>query len=101
VVAAATQPGELFSELFPWLVVLLGITVVGAIVVSILRRAMRGDVDRSDDFTLQGLRDLRAQGQISEEEFQRARAAMIDRVRGATSENTASDGPENAADTPS
>jgi len=101
VVGAATQPGEFFSELFPWLVVLIGVTIVGAIVVTVLRRALRDNDGGGDDFTLQGLRDLRAQGHISEDEFQRARAAMLERLRSSASENTSGDGPENAADTPS
>ncbi|MCP3902510.1 MAG: SHOCT domain-containing protein [Planctomycetes bacterium] len=101
VLGASPQPGELFSELFPWLVVLIGVTIAGSILVSVLRRAMRGESGPVDDFTLQGLRDLRNRGLLSEDEFERARASMIERVRGATSENNDADGPENPAETPS
>ena len=89
----ASMPGSrLFSDILPWLVVLVVIVLVGAAVLFYVRRSMSSDSSASAGFTLQDLRDLHASGQISLEEFERARDAMIGRLK---PENEAEE-PENA-----
>ncbi len=46
----------------------------------LLRRAIRREPSAEGGFTLQELRDLRASGALTEEEFTRARAAVIGRL---------------------
>jgi hypothetical protein len=69
---------------------LLAFVVVGFLVIAWLRRGLT-DHDRTsndDEFTLDGLRRMRADGRITNDEFEAARAAIIARVRGSdTSEN--------------
>ncbi len=78
---AAARSSRLFSEVFPWLLVLLGIVVVGVIVLALARRYMKTTHPSSGDgFTLQELRDLHAAGELTDAQFQRARDAMIGRL---------------------
>jgi hypothetical protein len=88
--AAARPPEEGLSEVLPWLLVLLGAVIIGGIILVAVRRTLRsggGGPPADAGFTLQDLRDLHAAGELSDDEFARARDAMIERVKGATSEN--------------
>ncbi len=77
----AAPSSRLFWEVFPWLLILLGIVVVGVIVLALARRLMKETRPSSGDgFTLQELRDLHAAGELTDEQFQRARDAMIGRL---------------------
>ena len=101
-IGTANAPTSLFAELLPAIAGLLVLVVIGLVVISWLRRRLGGD-DGSDagDFTLEGLRRLRAEGQISEAEFEQAKAAIIERVQGGieASENPGSDPPSPPATT--
>jgi len=78
---AAARSSQLFWDVFPWLLVLLGIVVVGVIVLALARRYMKATPPSSGDgFTLQELRDLHAAGELTDAQFQRARDAMIGRL---------------------
>jgi hypothetical protein len=78
----AVDPSRLFQDLLPWLLGLIGIVVVGAAVMYAIRRMFRGDASgSSDDFSLQDLRDLHARGELSDEEFARAKTAIIGRAQ--------------------
>lgn len=82
VIIASAGSGGLFRALAPWLVTLIVLVIVGWIVVMMLRRMMTGDDDGPNEgFTLHDLRQLRAAGKISEEEFDRAREAIIGAVQ--------------------
>ncbi|NNF43219.1 MAG: SHOCT domain-containing protein [Phycisphaerales bacterium] len=98
--AGVTRPGDMFGQVLPWLLVFLGIVVVGAIVVAIIRRRVWGRDGGAPDagFTLHDLRSLHASGQISTEEFERAKSAMIAQVGGDTSENAAGEAEQSAPD---
>jgi hypothetical protein len=79
--AAATRPADLFGQVWPWLVALVAVVGVGALVLYLLKRYMGRPGSRAGEgFTLQELRELRASGALSEEEFERAKAAVIGRV---------------------
>lgn len=79
---SASQPA-LFRALLPWLLLLLGGVLVGGALIYAARRLLQPGEDARDTvgFTLHGLRELRAEGRISEEEYERARAAMIKQVK--------------------
>ena len=88
-IAQSSDAGKVFSEILPWLLVLLGVVVTGAILVHLLRPSARSRDDGSTaGFTLHDLRKLRAKGELPNEEFERARAAMIEHVSRPTSENS-------------
>ena len=107
--ARTAQPGDLLAEVVPWLLVLLGVVIVGAIAVHILRPSADADERGSGSatgFSLQELRDLHASGELSDEEFGRARETLLERASASTSENSKSaadggDEPSNGGDKPS
>jgi len=87
---AAASPDRLLPELLPWLLVLLGVVAASAIVIYLVRRSLGTEDDVPDDgFTLHGLRQMHARGDLTDDEFERAKTALVDRTRGTTSENSA------------
>ena len=86
---ATSSNAEAFPELVPWIAVLLVVVVVGAISIAIIRRMTKpSNKAESEGFTLADLRELHAAGDLSDEEFERAKAAMVGRVRARASENS-------------
>lgn len=69
---------------------LAGIAILGYIVFAWLRRRILADDEPSDGgaFTLAGLRRMHAEGQLTDEEFHAAKAAIIGHVRRPTSRET-------------
>ncbi len=94
--ADAPPNGSLFAHVLPWLVALLGVVVIGGAGIWVVRRLVRQESDGgAGGFTLQDLRDMKASGQLSDEEFDRARDAMIGRLSepsGAEHEQDGTDG---------
>ncbi len=78
--AAAPRPGSLFSELLPWLIALLLVVVVGVVVIYFIRRSLRGSDAGAAGFSLQELRELRAAGRLTDDEFERAKTSIIGRL---------------------
>ena len=79
--ADAPPDGSLFAQILPWLVALLVVVVIGAAGIWSVRRSVRRESDcGTGGFTLQDLRDMNASGQLSDEEFNRARDLMIGRL---------------------
>ena len=72
-----------FLEISPWLALLVGVVVLGTIVILMVRRLLTNRECESDGtaFTLQELREMRDRGELTEEEFQRARTAMVGQVQ--------------------
>lgn len=75
----------LFSSVGLPLLGLIVVVVIGWFAIVRIRSWMRDDEERTDAFTLDDLRRLRREGRISEEEFEKARQAMIGAVRAAPS----------------
>ena len=78
------QAGDMgtLSEIWPWLVVLLCVVLVGGIVVAFVRRWMRpGKGSFTVGFTLSDLRELESHGRITKEELNRAEKALIQSMR--------------------
>ena len=81
--ASGAGGGGLLSELWPWLVALLLLVCVGAIAIHVVRRMLDRETTTPDEgFSLQDLRELHASGALTDEEFDRAKAAIIGRVAG-------------------
>lgn len=80
-IADASPGGSLFGHVLPWLVALLGVVAIGGAGIWIVRRMARHELDDgAGGFTLQDLRELRASGRLSDEEFIRARDSLIGRL---------------------
>ncbi len=76
--------GDLFGRLLPWLAGLLAVAVAGALLMLWTRRMAVGKppAGRREGFELDDLRSLLDRGEISPEEYDRARRRMVDRARG-------------------
>ncbi len=92
-IASATNDStQALRELSPWLAVLVAMVFVGGVVIMIVRRHLRSSGDLGDvGYTLHDLRKMHASGELSDEEFEKARSAMIAGVRSSTGRKDASD----------
>ena len=97
------------AEIWPVLLVLVGVVLVGFVAIGIIRKWMRGDdVGTEVGFTLSDLRRLNREGRLSDEELARAEEQMITRVRAMASESdvhelrpkTEGQGPRNRGNSP-
>jgi hypothetical protein len=80
--AAAPTEGRAFAQLLPWLGLLLVLVLIGAVAIYIARRTLYWEPPRSaPGFSLQSLREMHEAGELSDEEFERARTAMISRIK--------------------
>src|SRR5687768_10866064 len=83
---AAHRSSELFRDVLPWVLVLIGVIIAGGIIIVALRRRISQDSSASaHGFTLQDLRDLHAKGELTDEEFERAKIQMIGHLAAAKS----------------
>jgi len=81
-VIAAQSAEQLFKETLPWLVGLGVIVFIGAGAIYFVRKMMQSQSSSLEDgFTLHDLRQLHAQGELNDEEFERAKVAMIGRLK--------------------
>jgi hypothetical protein len=80
--AQQSSAGDLFFQILPWLGILVGVIVVGTIAVILIRRYMDRDaVSDVGGFLLHDLRAMHARGELTDEEYEQAKAAMIGRVK--------------------
>ena len=87
----STTPESLFGDMLPWLGMLAIIVLVGGVLaIWIRRRLTNNSSSQSIGYTLEDLRILHERGELSREEFDLARQAMIKGVRGG-SENPPED----------
>ncbi len=77
-------PQAHWNELILVVIALLLVIVAGVIVLTILRRRAQNNQQlmSGEPFTLEQLRQLYNQRQLTESEFQRAKAILIERIRG-------------------
>lgn len=85
---AADSASALLGDVLPWLGLLALLVVAGWLVILVLRRRLASDEEAQAPFTLESLRELRRSGQLTEEEFSRAREAMIASTRRALERQT-------------
>ena len=87
VMAGAGPAQDAFARILPWIAILIVLVILAAIVLAALRRALhRPPGPDATGLTLHDLRQMLARGAISDEEFRRARDAIIAQTRPSTSE---------------
>lgn len=91
------QGSDLFSQVLPWVIGLIVALVLATVVIMYIRRQINADDESVVGFTLHDLRQLHARGEMSDEEFEKARDAMIGRVK-ATLQQDIDDEPEDGAE---
>jgi len=64
-----------------WSGILIVAVLLGLVVIIFVRRMLQDEQELPEDFTLHGLRKMLERGDISREEYDRARHAIISRVR--------------------
>ncbi|MEQ8317015.1 MAG: hypothetical protein RIE77_14165 [Phycisphaerales bacterium] len=71
-----------------WVGALIVAVVIGTVVLLIIRRRMigRADEDRGGFSTMEEMRAMVARGEMSQEEFDQVRKAMIDKIKAAKTE---------------
>lgn len=79
-VASPDKSSRLLADILPWLILLLGLVVVGGVIIYAIRRYLRHDASSTEDFTLADLRRMHAAGELTDEQFERAKAMMIGRL---------------------
>lgn len=77
IVAATQAPVTDPETLLVWAAVLGGVIVVGVMAARVARRRWLSSEASSPDWTLQDLRALRDRGELTDEEFEKLRAAAI------------------------
>ena len=86
---SSSGTGSAFSELWPWLVALVILILIGGAVIGIIRKWMRGSDDAEQiGFSLGDLRTLHREGKLSKEELKQAEAKIISRVQSGISPET-------------
>lgn len=71
-----------WSDIFIWSAILIGLVMVGSVLAVIARRNLsKKETKQAEGFTLHELRQLHAEGRISDEEFENAREALISSVK--------------------
>jgi ABC-type iron transport system FetAB permease component len=77
---AQSQRG--MGSVFFWLLVLIGLVIVAAVLVLYLRKWYSSpDVTPSAGFTLGDIRQLHREGQMTDEEFEKAKALILGQTR--------------------
>jgi hypothetical protein len=71
----------LFQDIGGALLALIVLVVIGWFVIARIRSWMKDNAEASQPFTLDDLRQLHRSGQLSDEEFERAKEMMIGSVR--------------------
>jgi hypothetical protein len=74
----SSSAGDLFERIWPTLLVLLLIAIVGGLFAMWLRRRLGAKEESSPaGFSLEDLRRMHREGEMSDEEFERAKTAML------------------------
>jgi hypothetical protein len=74
----SSNAGDLFFRIWPYLLALLVIAVVGGLFAMWLRRRIaNSDAGASQGFTLEDLRQMHRRGEMSDEEFTKAKSIML------------------------
>jgi hypothetical protein len=85
VLPSSDQSGKLFGEILPWLLVLIGVVMAGGVLIMFIRRRLQDSSSSSSPgFTLQDLRNLHARGELTDDEFERAKTQMIGNLKSTT-----------------
>jgi len=86
------DPASGVRGVLAWLGVLAVAVIIGWLLVVFIRRRLGRDTEDQLPFTLESLRELRRSGRITEAEFDRAKAAMIDATRRAIARSASEKG---------
>ncbi len=75
----ALAAGDLFNQIAPWLGGLVVVAIIGGLIMGAARRygTKKQPTNTSLGFTLDDLRRLKANGQMDQAQYERAKAALM------------------------
>lgn len=80
---ANAEADKLFIDMLPWLGLLVVIVLVlGGIAIWLRKKTSSPISNTSEGYTLQELRRMHAEGELTDEEFEKAREVMITGIKG-------------------
>ncbi len=74
------------TEVIPATLLLIAITVVGFLILMKLKKSLNSNPEQTTTFSLRDIERLRDEGQMSEDEYERARQSIIDAAKKMTSD---------------
>lgn len=74
------------TEVIPATLLLIAITVVGFLILIKLKKTLSSKPEQTTTFSLRDIERLRDEGQMSEDEYERARQSIIDAAKKMTSD---------------
>lgn len=79
---SGSRAADVFMQILPYAIVIVVLAIVGGVVMMISRRKIDSSSAAGPvGFTLSDLKELRDRGELSDDEYQRARQEVIDRAR--------------------
>ena len=86
IISAAPTDEVSISRIVVWSLVMIGVIIVGWLIVAQVKRRLQGPDDDATGtggigFTLSDLRQMHKSGQISDEEFERAKGKIVEAAR--------------------
>jgi uncharacterized membrane protein len=76
-----TLLGSVLREILPATILLVVLVIIGGFIIMRARKMVKRSMKSEMPFTLSQLRKLHKRGELSDEEFQRAKVSMIDKAR--------------------
>ena len=74
------------TEVVPATLLLIGITVVGFVILIKIKKSLSSSLEQTTTFSLRDIERLRDEGQMSEDEYEKARQLIIDAAKKMTSD---------------
>lgn len=80
--AEASRVGDAFMQILPYILVIVVLAILGGVIMMISRRKIdTAGASGPVGFSLSDLKELRDRGELSEQEYERARQDVIARAR--------------------
>jgi len=76
-----TLLGSVLREILPATILLVVLVIIGSFIIMRARKMLKSSMKSEMPFTLSQLRKLHKRGELSDKEFERAKASMIDNAR--------------------
>ena len=73
--------GSVLTELLPVTILLVALVLVGGVIILRARKMAKGSLEEVMPFTLAQLRKLHKNGELSDEEFERAKSSVVNNAR--------------------
>lgn len=100
----AAAPPQSMTQVWVWSGILVAVLLVGFVVIVLVRRMIsESGMDQKEIFSLSDLRKLHAAGEMTDEEFEAAKAAVIGALRasGPTGKGSSTTGRASSENVPS